>query len=126
MKDSTPTPEKTLHLTLKKKWFDMILSGEKKEEYRDVSAYWVAILATKYTGAVGGDFQDKHKPNAYRFKDWDRVCFRNGYQKNAPEIIVQFKGIHIGEAKSEWSDNWQGDVFVIRLGNILSTKNLQP
>ena len=29
-----------LVLPIKKKWFDMILSGEKKEEYRDVSPYW--------------------------------------------------------------------------------------
>ena len=27
---------KTLHLVLKRKWWDMIASGEKKEEYRDV------------------------------------------------------------------------------------------
>lgn len=27
---------KTLHLVLKKRWFDMILSGEKKEEYREI------------------------------------------------------------------------------------------
>ena len=29
----------TLHLTLKKQWFDMILSGEKTEEYRDIKPY---------------------------------------------------------------------------------------
>ena len=27
---------KYLHLTLKKNWFDLILSGEKKEEYREI------------------------------------------------------------------------------------------
>lgn len=27
-------------LPIKKKWFDMILSGEKKEEYRTNSVYW--------------------------------------------------------------------------------------
>lgn len=31
---------KILHLTLKKKWFDMIASGEKKEEYREIKPYW--------------------------------------------------------------------------------------
>ena len=25
-----------LHLTINRKWFDMIVSGEKKEEYRDM------------------------------------------------------------------------------------------
>ena len=28
---------KILHLTLNKKWFDMILLGEKKEEYREIN-----------------------------------------------------------------------------------------
>ena len=28
---------KTLHLVLKRKWWDMIASGEKKEEYRDAN-----------------------------------------------------------------------------------------
>lgn len=31
----------TLKLTLKKKWFDMIASGEKKEEYREIKPYWI-------------------------------------------------------------------------------------
>ncbi|HET8736229.1 MAG TPA: ASCH domain-containing protein, partial [Pricia sp.] len=35
---------KTLHLNLKKKWFDMILSGEKKEEYREIKEYWIGRL----------------------------------------------------------------------------------
>lgn len=30
---------KTLTLSLKKKWFDMIASGEKKEEYRKLTLY---------------------------------------------------------------------------------------
>lgn len=31
---------KTLTLSLKKKWFDMIASGEKTEEYREITLYW--------------------------------------------------------------------------------------
>ena len=33
-----------LNLTLKKKWYDLILFGEKKEEYRDIKDYWVGRL----------------------------------------------------------------------------------
>ena len=32
---------KTLHLVLKRKWLDMIASGEKREEYRTQSDYWI-------------------------------------------------------------------------------------
>lgn len=29
-----------LILPIKKKWFDMILLGQKKEEYREIKPYW--------------------------------------------------------------------------------------
>ena len=31
-------------LPIKKKWFDMILSGEKKEEYREIKPYYRSRL----------------------------------------------------------------------------------
>ena len=97
-----------LRLTLKKKWFDMILSGEKKEEYREMKDYWTNRLMSKRS-KINEDF-----------KSFDLVCFKNGYQKDAPEIWVECKGITIGTARPEWSDNWQCLVFVIDLGKILS------
>ena len=33
-----------LHLPLKRKWYDMIASGKKREEYRDHSPYWTARI----------------------------------------------------------------------------------
>ena len=33
-----------LYLTLKRKWYDMIASGKKREEYRDHSQYWSVRL----------------------------------------------------------------------------------
>ena len=35
---------KTLHFVLKRKWWDMIESGDKKEEYRTQSDYWIKRL----------------------------------------------------------------------------------
>lgn len=35
---------KTLTLTLKKKWFDMIKDGIKKEEYREMKECWYKRL----------------------------------------------------------------------------------
>lgn len=34
--------ERTITLPLKKKWFDLIKSGEKKEEYREITPYWIS------------------------------------------------------------------------------------
>lgn len=120
---------KILHLTIKKKWFDMILlqltkpEEAKYEEYREVKKYWVNRLADYYIGNIGGDFMDKHNVISYKFKKIDAIKFVNGYASNAPSFIIECKGIDIGEAKPEWSDNWQGDVFRIKLGNIIETIN---
>jgi hypothetical protein len=103
---------KLLHLTLKKKWFDMIASGEKKEEYREIKPYWSRRLLSNYNSIGHSRFEPE-------FKDFNVIVFKNGYGKNAPVLFVEFKGVDIGEAVPEWSDNWAGDVFKIKLGNII-------
>ncbi|WP_071146137.1 hypothetical protein [Bacteroides ihuae] len=39
--------ETTLKLTLSCKWYDMIESGIKKEEYRDITPYWISRICRK-------------------------------------------------------------------------------
>lgn len=36
-----------LKLVVKKKWFDMIVSGEKTEEYREIKPYWIGKLVNQ-------------------------------------------------------------------------------
>jgi len=93
---------KVLHLTLKKKWFDMILSGQKKEEYREIKPYWITRL----------------KFDIWNTKPFDFIEFRNGYAKTAPTMIVECKGIRVDMPKPEWSENAKGVCFVIELGTI--------
>jgi hypothetical protein len=95
-----------LHLTLKKKWFDMIKAGVKKEEYRELKDYWFDRLT-----------EDDYP---LRAKKIDFVLFRNGYSKDAPQIKVECLGILIGDANPEWSDNWKGGCFVIQLGAVVA------
>ncbi|OYD42312.1 hypothetical protein ACF3OC_08510 [Sphingobacterium cellulitidis] len=101
---------KKLHLTLKKKWFDMIASGEKKEEYRDIKDYWTNRLCCGF-------------PSAYDTKDFDQVQFRNGYAKYSPTITLQCKGIFIKEGNPKWGAVEGQKYFVIELGNIISTSH---
>ena len=106
---SFPPEEKVLHLTLKKKWFDMIISGEKKEEYREMKRYW----------------QNRLQINGYHnfeFKKFDKIIFRNGYGHNAPTIEVKCEGITIGIPKWEWSEDGR-EQFVIKLGEIIKGSN---
>jgi hypothetical protein len=123
---------KVLHLTLKKKWFDMVSDPDpnirKDEEYREIKPYWIKRLTKHCTVTYGGmplpygDFVSLDK--VHEWNEFDAVCFHWGYSKNHPTTLRECKGIDIGKAKPEWSDNWKGRVFIIKLGEILETKNL--
>ena len=124
-----------LYLTLKKKWFDMIASGEKREEYREIKEYWLkrlfrhndyAILDQQMLDEVVNEL-NKTRYTTNELYDWagwspkrfNFICFRNGYSKDAPEIWCGCEGIEIKQAKPEWSDNAKGYYFTIELGKIL-------
>lgn len=102
---------KILHLTLKKKWFDMILSGEKREEYRDIKPYWKKRLLFAENGC-------QEYP-----KDFDIIRFKNGYQKDAREMDVKFEGLSISNGIKEWGADMSKLYYTIVLGKIRSTKN---
>lgn len=129
-----------LHLTIKKKFYDMIASGEKLEEYRSIKPYWISRLITyndemekgiwdelcddlKYIYKHHGTIEELLDFFCCQFKKFEAVEFKNGYGKVSPSMIVEFKGLDIGEARPEWSDNWKGDVFRIKLGKILNITN---
>lgn len=100
---------KVLHLTLKKQWFDDILAEVKLEEYREIKPYWIKRL---------------------HFDIWD-VCpfdvirFKNGYSSNCPEMDIELKGIKIGQGNTNLGAPVNQDVYILKLGKILSTKNIK-
>lgn len=98
-----------LSLTLKKQWFDLIASGEKKEEYREIKPYWISRFQ-----AWGNVFDE--------CRDFNTVEFRNGYSKDAPTMRLECEGISTGRGKTEWGAPSQ-EVYIIKLGKILSIKN---
>lgn len=113
---------KILHLTLKRKWFDMIASGEKREEYRDVKPYWINRLTWHEYHTYGQLELIKALCHKETFrKDYDLIQFRNGYYKNAPTLHVKLLGIHYGfPARMEWIDEPPGKwYFCLELGDII-------
>lgn len=108
---------KKLHLTLKKEWFDMILSGEKKEEYREIKRYWIHRLCNEVEYENGAAWEAV-------FKKFDVIEFKNGYGKNAPTMTVKLDGIKIGLGIMSWGAYPGVEFFVIKLGEIIETKNL--
>ncbi len=107
-----------LHLNLKRKWYDMIDSGVKKEEYREIKQYWVNRLCKAYPSSVidGGQIRDKHNGTNYDIKKFSTVVFKNGYTKDAKTMIFNIEDITIGVANKDWCDDWQQDLFIIKLG----------
>lgn len=104
----------TLHLTLKKKWFDMTKTKIKREEYRDIKPYWVTRLCESHPGYIGGDFMLRHNVKAYTFKPFTEAFMRNGYSKDAPVLTEQIESITIGPGRPEWGAEPGKIYFVIK------------
>lgn len=107
------TTGRILHLNLKKKWFMMIAKGIKTEEYREIKDYWIKRLKDM-------SLQEPF----HAFKDFDKIVFKNGYSKNAPTMIVEFKGIRVGKGEVDWGADGNTIYFCIKLGKVLFNNTL--
>ena len=102
---------KTLHLSLKKEWYNMIESGIKTEEYREIKPFWCKRLIHDYDecmeefGAI--IFDEKN------FKEYNRIKFTYGYTKKY--MVFECNGIDVGIGNSEWGAP-NKPVFIIKLG----------
>ena len=76
-----------LTLPIKKKWFDMISSGEKKEEYRSDTHYYHMRLRNLVCASID--------PCLYVIR------FRNGYSKTSP-LMECLVSIGFGKGRTEW------------------------
>lgn len=94
---------KILNLTLKKQWFDMIASGEKREEYREIKPYWNKRLLNK---------------------KYDAISFRNGYSKDAPTILIELLNIQYGIGYTDWGAPATAEVYILELGAILMPNDI--
>lgn len=92
---------KVLHLVLKRKWYDMIVSGEKIEEYREIKPYWSNRL----------------------FKGFTHVCFHLGYTNQT--MLFAIKEIIEYTGKEEWGAEKGKIYYVIKLGKEVRNENNQ-
>lgn len=98
---------KTLHLSLKAKWYEMIESGVKTEEYREIKPYWCKRIVGENTISVSGVLMEKYE---YLFT---HVKFSYGYTKRT--MTFEIESITIGKGNPEWGAPTE-DVFIIKLG----------
>lgn len=106
-----------LDLPLKKEWYEMIESGIKKEEYREIKSYWIKRLCyTKGNCDWGGYCKLSNcSIRKGRQSDYTHIRFRYGYTKRT--MLFELKGITIGKGKTEWGAPEDKEVFILKLGD---------
>lgn len=88
-----------LTLPIKKKWFDMIASGEKLEEYRNITPYYTVRL----------------KPSPfYHLVKGITIMFRNGYSATSPKMKC-FVRITVGKGREEWGAEPNKDYYKLEI-----------
>lgn len=108
-----------LTLPIKKKWYDMILSGEKKEEYRENKSYWDKRFRKVFLYACLSEYSD-YPTLPYGF-DEHEILFRNGYSKNSPCFIATCT-LSIGTGREEWGAEKDKQYFVLTIHKIMEDK----
>lgn len=116
--------KKTLHLVLKKQYFDEILSGKKKNEIREIRPK-NASRYIEYKEDKDGEYVQAVK--------YDFIKFYLGYSKNRPEMLVECLGVdNIVLTDDEDNDLTyveDGETYVraineYKLGKIISKANI--
>jgi hypothetical protein len=105
--------KRVLHLTLKKKWFDLIAQSKKKVEYRERKPHWESRLV---------------KNEKQRW--FDEVRFTNGYGADKPWMRVRFLGTGRYTGRKCRPNNGEilksdQEYFLIYLGPILEIGNYE-
>ena len=106
--------KKVLTLTVSKQWFDMIVAGEKTEEYREIKPYWIKRLTTNCE--VEYDVAVETYCGKVLYRPYTHVLFINGFRKDSPRIEKEIESITIGKPKKGLcSDKWfDKEFFVIK------------
>jgi hypothetical protein len=121
-----------LILPIKKKWFDMILSGEKKEEYRDIKEYYETRFQNLF-GAITihplyppDNFLDRSEfellqgeavPEEIRKDRVQEIIFRNGYSKNSEAIKARCR-LWIGKGRPKWGAEPDKQYYILEILNV--------
>lgn len=102
----------TIKMTLSRRWFDMIESGEKKEEYRELKPFWHSRLQSLVwkTPPPGSTVQFFNGP------------YCGG---SLPMIEVELLGVVIGQGRPRWGAAKDTDYYILQLGNVIERRNIK-
>lgn len=107
-----------LILPIKRKWFDMIKSGEKKEEYREIKPYWSKRLNNEFDKMLKSIIPSNVERDLRKYPQWLTVVFKNGYSRKCSIIKCKCK-IRIGQGKVEWGAELDKEYYVLEILEVL-------
>lgn len=98
-----------LVLPIKKEWLNKIISGEKKEEYREIKPYYDSRFQKYFYNnkiRINKNLVDKE------------VVFRNGYNKTSPQVKCL---VHLtkGEGNVEWGAIPGKEYYILKILKIV-------
>lgn len=98
-----------LTLPIKRKWFDMICRGEKREEYREPTDYWKERLFR-----ARGRAPENEIPDPFHLKIFP-IQIRAGYRQDSPTaclmVTIQFGKYGV----PEWGADPDKEYIIIRI-----------
>ena len=127
---------KILYFPIFAKWYDMIASGVKPEEYRDITPHYIQMLllfkseSGKYVRlkkteaeiySANLDMMQQHIGNGILiYRNFALATLTKGYPKksdNSRRMTFEVLGIAIGKGNVEWGAPTDRQVFIIKLGS---------
>ena len=113
-----------LTLPIKKQWFDMILSGEKKEEYREIKPYYDSRFKIFNSQSANNIFQSANLSTGEikTFENCRDIIFRNGYSSTSPKIKCKVS-LSRGEGKPEWGAVPGVEYYILSIISVESLSN---
>lgn len=118
-------PNKVLHLPLKKEWYEMIESGVKTEEYREIKPHWIKRFFVhtdgrrinnsdaEYLARNLGELFFAVYEGIIKHINYTHVTFSYGYTKRTMTFEIQT--IRTGKGRADWGAPDE-HVFIVELG----------
>ena len=135
--------DSVLTIVVTQHWFDKILSGEKKEDFREIKKHWnqrlvypqfIALSSKnlyfpptfKNGNITSRNYNSPHQKVGFStvmgidFREYKYVKMVVGYKKNRDELMAIFDGIRI-TTPNEQTDLGKGCYYAVNVSNIIST-----
>lgn len=116
-----------LHLTLHRKWFDMIAKGEKTEEYRAMKPYYrsrfrcaqpVSDRVAQHKGIEPGMYVTHINIGGWQCHPSEvLILFSNGYARDARKMLCRIGSVRVGKGKAEWGADPSESCYIISIVN---------